>query len=356
MVKVGAPPRAGAVQIEPAFHAYGGGRGMARVRLDLKAPAGRDAFLRLAARADAVLESFRPGVADRLGVGYDDVKSVNPGIVYCSTSGYGQTGPRSQWAGHDLDYLAVGGYLHCSGRDAAGAPALPGATVADIAAGGMQAAVAVLAALLARHRTGEGSYLDVAVADGVLWMLSLAVDEHLATGADVTPGSGILHRARRLLRRVRGRRREARRRRRHRAGVLGEPVPSDRPRASGSTTSSTTPPRTAIRSDLVAAFASRSRDEWVAVLAGADTCVAPVLAIDEVVDDAQFAARHAFTDASHPEHGRFRQVGAVLAGSAPVHEPVELASAGTTDTAARLAAAGMDAAEIAALERDGVIA
>ena len=78
-----------------------------------------------------MIESFRPGVVDRLGIGDDAVRAVNPGIVYCSTSGYGQTGPRSQWAGHDLNYLAVGGYLDCSGRDADGGPALPGATIGD---------------------------------------------------------------------------------------------------------------------------------------------------------------------------------------------------------------------------------
>ena len=99
-----------------------------------------------------VVESFRPGVADRLGVGYQAVREVNPAVVYCSTSGYGQSGPRSGWAGHDLDYLAVGGYLASSGPRADGGPPIPGATVADAAAGGMQAALAVTAALYAAGR------------------------------------------------------------------------------------------------------------------------------------------------------------------------------------------------------------
>ncbi len=113
---------------------------------------------------------------------------MNPRIVYCSTSGYGQTGPRSQWAGHDLNYLAVGGYLDCSGRDAEGGPALPGATIGDAAGGGMQAVVAILAALVQRATTGEGAYLDVSVADGVVALMSLYVDEYFATG--VVPGPG----------------------------------------------------------------------------------------------------------------------------------------------------------------------
>src|SRR3954463_2684708 len=168
VVKVGPPPKQSGVQIVPPFYAYSGHRDMERVLLDLKAPAGRDAFLRLAADADVLIESFRPGVMARLGLGDDAGRAVNPRIVYCSTSGYGQSGPRAQWAGHDLNYLAVGGYLACSRRDPEGGPALPGATVADSAGGGMQAVIAILAALVARNATGEGATLDVSIADGVV--------------------------------------------------------------------------------------------------------------------------------------------------------------------------------------------
>src|SRR6478752_3317255 len=154
VIKVGPPPKQSGVQIVPPFYAYGGHRAMERVQLDLKASEGKAAFLRLAAKADVVIESFRPGVVDRLGIGFADVAAANAGIVYCSTSGYGQTGPKAQWAGHDINYLAAGGYLDCSGRNAEGGPALPGATVADSAGGGMQAVIAILAALVARDATG----------------------------------------------------------------------------------------------------------------------------------------------------------------------------------------------------------
>ena len=129
---------------------------MRRVLLDLKAEEGRQAFLALAADADVVVESFRPGVVDRLGVGYEAVRAVNPAIVYCSTSGYGQTGPRAGWAGHDLNYLGIGGFLATSGPRGDGGPPIPGATVADAAAGGMHAAMAILAALAGRRATGRG--------------------------------------------------------------------------------------------------------------------------------------------------------------------------------------------------------
>ena len=95
---------------------------MKRALVDRKAEEGRAEFLRLAESADEVIESFRPGVVDRLGIGYDEVREVNPLIVYCSTSGYGQTGPYRDWAAHDVNYLAVGGFLDCTGREADGRP------------------------------------------------------------------------------------------------------------------------------------------------------------------------------------------------------------------------------------------
>ena len=120
------------------------------------------------------------------------MKRGNERIVYCSTSGYGKDGPCAQWAGHDLNYLALGGFLHCSGRRADGGPTIPGATVADSAAGGMQAVIAILAALLRRAETGRGGYLDVSVADGVLSLMSLHIDEYLATRNEPGPGYNIL--------------------------------------------------------------------------------------------------------------------------------------------------------------------
>ena len=119
---------------QPGIGKTGAGRGMRRARIDLKAPEGREALLALGARADVVVESFRPGVADRLGIGWEALRAHNPRLVYCATSGYGQDGPYAQWAGHDLNYLAVGGFLACSTPRRDGGPPIPGATVADSAA------------------------------------------------------------------------------------------------------------------------------------------------------------------------------------------------------------------------------
>ena len=311
VVEVGPIPRDRDLQITPPAHAYAAHRGMRRLMVDLQAKNGRNAFLRLAAKADVVIESFRPGVVDRLGVGYEAVRVLNPGIVYCSTTGYGQTGPRSSWAGHDLNYLAVGGYLHCSGRDERGGPALPGATVADSAAGGLHAVAAVCAALVARAATGEGVHLDVSVADGVLALMSLAIDEHLAEGVQPGPREGLLT-GRYAWYDL------------YQAGdggwlavaaiepkffanlchILGCEQWIDRQYNDDVET---------MRADFTAAFASRSRDDWVAELAPADACVSPVLDVPGVVADGQYGARGAFVEVTHPTSGRLRQVGAPLA-------------------------------------------
>src|SRR5919197_4469196 len=189
VVKVLAPE---GKQIEPPFYAYGAGRGMTRVRLDLKSTEGLEEFLRLSADADVVVESYRPGVAARLGIDYDRVREVNGRIVYCSISGYGQDGPYAQWAGHDINYLAVGGFLGTQGRREDGGPAVPGATIADGAGGGLHAALSIAAALFLRERTGEGAYLDVSTTEGVLHLMALFVDQYLATGEETGPGTALL--------------------------------------------------------------------------------------------------------------------------------------------------------------------
>jgi alpha-methylacyl-CoA racemase len=301
VVKVWAPAGSGA-QIEPPAHAYSAGRGTRRIRLDLKSADGREEFLRLAESADVVIESFRPGVVARLGIGYDDVKSRNPRIIYCSTSGYGQDGERSQWAGHDLNYLAVGGYLANTEPGADDKQPLPGATVADRAAGGMHAVVAILAALVSRNTTGEGSYLDVSVADGVLSLMALQVDQHLATGATGAPGSAPL-----------GKRYACYDVYRcaddkwisvaaieakfwaNFCRLVGVDDCVDKQYDDGA--------QADVRAKVATAMATKPRDEWVARLAPQDTCVAPVLSPAETAATATTSTT-----------GQVRQLAPLLAG------------------------------------------
>ena len=355
VVKLGPVPRRAGVTVVPPPYAYSGHRHMRRALLDLKSDGGRDAFLDLARGADAVVESFRPGVVDRLGIGYEAVRSVNEGIVYCSTSGYGQDGPRRDWAGHDLNYLAVSGYLHCSGRDRAGLPALPGATVADIAAGGMHAAMAVMAALLRRQRTGRGEHLDVSVADGALGMMSLYADEHLATGAEPGPGHYILtgrYACYGVYACADGR---------YLAVAAIEPafwanlcreLGLDRYVHSQSDDVL----QDEIRAAIGAVLASADRDEWVQRLGPADCCVAPVNRVSEAVADEQYRARGVVVKAEHPTEGTIEQVGAVWAGVEALGDPCELPDLTQTHTRELLAEAGYDEDLIAELAATGVIA
>jgi alpha-methylacyl-CoA racemase len=345
VVKVAPVPSADASPIEPAFFAYSGHRGMERVLVDLKDDDGREAFLALAAAADVVVESFRPGVVDRLGIGYDAIKAVNPGIVYCSTSGYGQDGPYAQRAGHDINYLAVGGYLAMSTPGADGAPPLPGATVADAAAGGMQAALAISAALAGRATSGVGTYLDVSVADGVLWLMSLPVDEHLALDTAPGPGHDILS----------GRfacygTYQARDGKWLAVGAIEAKFFANLCRALACddliTLQLDPDAQPAIRSALTSAFATRDRDQWVALLADADTCVTPVHSVAETMADDQFTARHVVTEATHPNAGRLRQLAPLLAGMDRPTRPIALPDPADTHTIELLRAAGVEASRI----------
>jgi alpha-methylacyl-CoA racemase len=355
VVKVGPTPAKAGVQIQPPFFTYSAGRGTKRVQIDLKAAQGKTAFLKLAAKAQVVIESFRPGVVARLGIGYDDVRALNRGIVYCSTSGYGQDGPQSTWAGHDLNYLADGGFLAMTTPRADGGPALPGATIADAAAGGMHAAIAILAALLKARATGVGAYLDVAVAEGVLALMGLTIDEHLVTGRVPAPAGDLLS-GRYACYDVYPTR-----------DGKWLSVAAIEPAFWGNLCRLLDLPQwakhqmddavqDAIRTDIRRVLATRDRDDWVAALAGNDTCVAPVRTVDELPGMAQHAARRAFVDAEHPTQGRFRQLAPVLAGSDRSATLQRVPDASVTDTDTLLATAGLTSAEIADLRRDGVVA
>jgi alpha-methylacyl-CoA racemase len=165
------------------------------IRLDLKHERGREALLRLVREHDVVLESFRPGVLDRLGVGYERMRAENPGIVYCAISGYGQTGPKRDASGHDMNYLALVGLLGLTG-DRGGAPVQAAGQIADLGGGALMAAFGILAALRERDGSlgapgsGEGQLVDVSMADGALSWLAMVAAAHFADGE--TPRRGDL--------------------------------------------------------------------------------------------------------------------------------------------------------------------
>ncbi|MCO5089749.1 CaiB/BaiF CoA-transferase family protein [Bosea sp. (in: a-proteobacteria)] len=255
-------------------------RGKHFITLDLKIDAAREALLRLIDAADVLVEGFRPGVADRLGVGWEAVSARNPRLVYCSLTGYGQTGKRAQEAGHDINYLAVSGVLGALGP-AGGPPQPPLNIVADLAAGSMLAAFGILAALIERNTSGRGQYVDVSMVEGARSLLAMV---YPLWGTPVMPSRG--------------------------EGLFNAPFYRCYACADGryvavgafergffetlwqAVGSGPTPDHMDTRqwpfiaSTLEVAFATRPMADWGARFVGSNACVTPVLAPDEAVMEA----------------------------------------------------------------------
>jgi crotonobetainyl-CoA:carnitine CoA-transferase CaiB-like acyl-CoA transferase len=159
--------------------------------LNLKIERGREVFQRLVKDADVVLESFRPGVLERLGLGYAKLKEINPRLVYCAISGYGQDGPYRLRAGHDLNYAGYAGLLDYN-RGSGGEPAMPPTQLGDLAGGSFMSVIGILAALLGRQQSGEGRMVDVSMTEGVMALLPLMASAYLNTGKAPRPGTSSL--------------------------------------------------------------------------------------------------------------------------------------------------------------------
>jgi len=284
-------------QIPPAKGGISGrflavNRGKRSAVLDLKTPVGHEAFMRMAATADVVVESFRPGVMDKLGIGYAALSTANPGIVLCSISGFGQTGPYVHRAGHDIGYLAVAGVL-AMGGPAGGAPMMPGVQIADLAGGALWSATAILAALVGRHRTGKGAHLDISMTEGALALLAADLG-NLDCGDRPTRGVERLNGGFACygIYRTKDDRYFA-------VGALepkfwvalnqaiGRPPNVDE--LLGSPADQAT-----VRDEIAAIFATRTAAEWRTSLAAHDCCVELVTELDELPDHPLHRAREVF--------------------------------------------------------------
>ena len=274
--------------------------GKVSIVADLKSEEGRAALRPLLARADILVEQFRPGVMDRLGLGYGDVRIINPKIVYCSISGYGQTGPRAGEAGHDINYQAVAGLLSLS-PGTVQAPTVPPALTADIAGGAMPAVINILLALRQRDLTGEGRHLDIAMADAALTFAWQGLAEGFATGhfpgsqeTMLTGGSpryGLYATSDGRFLAV---------------GALEpkfweafcEGIGLDR------TLQDDRLDPAATRAAIVAAIAGRTAAEWSAVLAPLDCCATVVASLEEAAADPHFSERGLFQARASDRQGR----------------------------------------------------
>jgi alpha-methylacyl-CoA racemase len=338
-------------RILPRWYHYGGLRGVEQMELDLKEPAARDVFLRLARQVDVIVESFRPGVTKRLGVDYESVRAVNPRAIYCSITGFGQHGPYAERAAHDLNYQALAGALAAVGRDQDGKPALPGLTLADSAGGGWHAAIRILAALVARQTSGTGQYLDVSASEGVLHLMAVAIDEFLATGNATTSGAGMLNGGYAFydiyaaadggwlaVAAIEPKFFAAL------CGALG--LEQFISRQLDETA------QVEIRKAFAQVFRQQSRAEWMVRLATVDACVTPVLSIAEVVTDPHWAARNMFCDYDHPQHGYTRQIAPF--GGRPADQRGSAPPVGASDPDGVLTGFGFTRDEIAALKQANV--
>ena len=284
----GAKPRAWGGHATAWYRAIN--RNKRSLAIDLKHADAHAAFVALARRADVIVEGFRPGVVRSLGIDYETLRAANPRLVYCSLSGYGQTGPRASAAGHDVNYLGYAGVLHDTGTRG-GTPALANLQIADLLGGAASAAIGILGALVGAQLQGVGRYVDVAMADAVLAHQVFALGALEDTGGVAPRGEDLLtggfacygvYETRdgrwlavgaleakfwRLL-----------------CETLARPDLADLQFATGDEGAR-------VRDTLATIFATATRDEWCARFAGVDCCVTPVLTFAEALADRQFAAR-----------------------------------------------------------------
>lgn len=279
------------------------------VTLDLKDDRERERLLRMAARADVVVESFRPGVMDRLGVGYRALRERNERIVLCSVSGYGQTGPYRDRAGHDINYLALAGVLAMSGNDPGGPPAQAGVQIADLGGGALWGALGILAALIDRNHTGRGAHLDISMTEGAASLLAGEFGILDAEPSPPTRGTGLLNggAARYGIYRTRDGRYLS-------VGALEPQFLARLAAATGVELDPEPAGDPGLRRRLARVIATRTRDEWERIFAAHDCCCEPVLELAEVPE-------HPL----HRERGLFFEIAAGdFAGTLQVRTPLGL--------------------------------
>ena len=330
------------------------------IRLDLKNERGREALLRLVAEHDVVLESFRPGVLDRLGVGYERMREANPGIVYCAISGYGQDGPKRDSSGHDMNYLGLIGLLGLTG-ELGGEPVQAAGQIADLGGGALMAAFGIMAALRERDGgpgrpgSGEGQMVDVSMADGALSWLAMVAGAYFADG--VVPRRGEL--------------------------MLAGSVICYRPYecADGFVSLGALEPkfwqawcRGVGREDLISSqferpgsapheqvaeiFRGRTRAEWEQFAREHDCCLEPVLELDEALDSDLVRSREMVVEIEQPGAASpIRQLGIPIKMTRTPGEHARLPGPQLGEhTAEVLLAAGYSEAEVAELISSGAAA
>jgi crotonobetainyl-CoA:carnitine CoA-transferase CaiB-like acyl-CoA transferase len=322
--------------------------------LNLKLPEGKDLFKRVVREVDVLLEGFRPGVMSKLGLGYEVLKTINPKLVYCSITGYGTEGQRSQKAGHDINYLALNGVLSYSGRE--GQPTVTGVQIADLGGGGLLAAFSIVTALLARERLGVGQFIDVPMMDGALTWNCLRWGKYLGDDTIPFPGDDFLNHGFACYNIY-----ETRDGRHMSLGAL-EPQfwkafcdAAKRPEWNQPNYFEPGPHQQALQQKVASFFRQRTLAEWVDHFQGTDCCCEPILNLAEVMDDPDMKARQMVVEMMHESWGAYRQLGiapkfSLTPGAIKTHAP-ELGE----HTRSILGELGISPDEIEALRRKGAV-
>jgi len=329
-------------------------RGKRSIRVDLKCEPGKDVLLRLAREADVLLESFRPGVLDRLGVGYERLRRENPGLVYCAITGYGQDGPARERSGHDLNYLGLGGILGLTG-DAGGPPVQAAAQIADLGGGALMAAVGILVALRERERSGLGQLVDCSMFDGALSWLAMVAASALASGHAERRGENVLAGAAVCYRPYRCADGYVT------LGALEPKFWQAFCRGVGREDlleSAFAGPGSDAHSELEAIFRGRTRAEWREFASEHDCCLEPVLELDEALESELVRAREMVVELAQPGAERpVRLLGTPIKLGRTPADPARAPGPGLgAHTEEVLSQAGFAAEEIAALLRSGAVA
>lgn len=327
-------------------------RNKEHMTLNLKTSEGRRVLVSLVQRADVILEGFRPGVAKRLGVDYLALRAVNPGIVYCSVTGYGQDGPYRDRVGHDVNYLGYGGALSLIGEFGR-SPVVPGLQIADAAAG-LNAAVGILLALLAREKSGQGQHIDVCITDCVLSLLPVAASDYWSSHRPPVRGRGLLSHGFACY--------DVYRTADDRYVTLGALEPRFWTRfckllgAPAFAAAQFDEDRQAeIREFLGDVFSEHTRAEWAERLAQAEVCLGEVLELDEALQSEFASARQMVCQVRHPERGQIPVLGVSVKLSDQPGSVRAPPPAFGEHTARILGELGYSAAEIEQLARDGVV-
>jgi crotonobetainyl-CoA:carnitine CoA-transferase CaiB-like acyl-CoA transferase len=324
------------------------------IRIDLKTEAGKQVLLRLARDADVLLESFRPGVLTRLGVGYDQLREVNPALVYCAITGYGQDGPNRDRSGHDMNYLGLNGLLGLTG-DSDGPPVQAAGQIADIGGGALMGAIGILIALRERERSGEGQLVDCSMFDGSLSWLALVAAETFASGR--APHRGQLQLAGALT---------CYRPYRCTDGhvTLGALEPKfwrawcEGVGRQDLLDHAFDPPGSDAHRAVSEVFAARTREQWRQFASEHDCCLEPVLDLGEVLDSELVAAREMVVELDQPGAEQpVKLLGSPVKLSRTPAAPARAAGPALGEhTEQVLRAAGYRPEEIAALHESGAVA